>query len=235
MNALIMGGSGGIGRAFVDYLLKQEEASVIHTTYHQHYPDLDEKRVILHRVDVSREAEIENLCSQLDEIDLCINAVGMLHDPVNGPEKSTRQIDPDFFMKNMTVNALPTLLLAKHITPHFKHRRPAHFATVSARVGSIEENYLGGWYSYRSSKAALNMILKTLSIEWKRSLPNVTVSALHPGTVETRLSGPFQKNVPAGQLFNAAKSVGQMMQVIGQLTPKQSGNFWSFDGEKLPW
>ncbi len=235
MNALILGGSGGIGQAFIDHFLQQENIDSIHATYHQRVPEQADSRIQWHQVDVTQEADIENLCGQIDEIDFCINAVGMLHDEVHGPEKSTRQIDPDYFLKSMAVNALPTLLLAKHMVPHFKHKRPAIFATVSARVGSIEENYLGGWYSYRASKAALNMLLKTLSIEWKRSLPNVTVAALHPGTTNTRLSSPFHKNVPSDQLFEPAQSVSYMMQVIERLAPAHSGKFWSFDGEVLPW
>ena len=235
MKALVVGGSGGIGQAFVQYLLDQDHVDQIHATYHLQPPQISDDRLHWKQVDVTREAEIEKLCAELDEIDFCINAVGLLHDDQHGPEKSTRQIDADYFIKSMTVNALPTMLLAKHIVPLFKHKRPAVFATVSARVGSIEENYLGGWYSYRASKAALNMILKTLSIEWKRNLRNVTVAALHPGTTDTRLSRPFHKNVPSEQLFGPAKSVGYMMQVIDRLTPEYSGRFWSFDGENLPW
>ena len=235
MKALVVGGSGGIGQAFVQYLLDQGNADQIHATYHAKPSQLTDDRLHWHQVDVTREAEIEQLCTELDEIDLCINAVGMLHDDQHGPEKSTRQIDADYFIKSMTVNALPTLLLAKHIVPLLQHKRPAVFATVSARVGSIEENYLGGWYSYRASKAALNMLLKTLSIEWKRNLRNVTVAALHPGTTDTPLSRPFHRNVPSDQLFEPARSVGYMMQVIDRLRPEYSGRFWSFDGENLPW
>lgn len=235
MNTLIMGGSGGIGQAFIEQYLKHDKSNLIHATYYQNKPGSFNRRVQWHQVNVTEEEQIESLCSQLDEIDVSINAIGMLHDSIHGPEKSTRQIDADYFLNSMKINALPTLLLAKHLAPCLKHKRPAHFATVSARVGSIEENHLGGWYSYRASKAALNMVLKTLSIEWKRELPNIVVSALHPGTTDTRLSRPFQKNVPAGSLFSPAQSVGYMMQVIEGLSPKQSGSFWSFDGETLPW
>ncbi|MCP4077538.1 MAG: SDR family NAD(P)-dependent oxidoreductase [Gammaproteobacteria bacterium] len=235
MNALVLGGSGGIGQAFIDYLLKQDKTQRIHATFYQHHPGVHDERVCWHKVDVTQDSAIKDLCSQFDEIELCINAVGMLHDQAHLPEKSARQIDPDFFTRSVLINALPSLLLARHLSPHFKHQRPAHFAVVSARIGSIEENRLGGWYSYRASKAALNMALKTLSIEWKRSLPNVIVSALHPGTTDTRLSRPFQKNVPSHDLFHPSKSVTSMMQVIDNLTPGQSGNFWSFDGQKLPW
>jgi len=118
---------------------------------------------------------------------------------------------------------------------NFKHGRPALFATVSAKVGSIEDNRLGGWYSYRASKAALNMCLKTLAIEWQRSLPNVAVAALHPGTTDTDLSKPFQRHVPEHQLFSPDQSVIYMVNVLQKLKPADSGKFWAFDGELLPW
>lgn len=235
MNALILGGSGGIGQAFVEHLLQSHQDISIDATYHRHKPARVDTRCRWHAADITQERDIERLCANIDELDLCINAVGLLHDQQHQPEKSTRQIGADYFMKSMQINALPTLLLAKHLAPHFKHKRQAVFATVSARVGSIEENYLGGWYSYRASKAALNMILKTLSIEWQRSLPNVSVAALHPGTTDTALSKPFQSHVPEQQLFEPATSVSYMMDVIRQLIPENSGKFWSFDGEILPW
>ena len=94
---------------------------------------------------------------------------------------------------------------------------------------------LGGWVSYRASKAALNMCLKTVAIEWGRTLPNVTVAALHPGTTDTALSKPFQRHVPAGQLFSPQQSAGYMLEVLDQLNARDSGKFWAFDGELLPW
>ena len=235
MNAVIIGGSGGIGQAFIQYLLDKYTDGSVHATYHLHEPQYINPRLHWHPVDITQESEIEAFCSQLGEVDLCINAAGLLHDAQHGPEKSTRHINQDYFLKSMRVNAMPTLLLAKYMAAHFRHKRPVVFATVSARVGSIGENYLGGWYSYRASKAALNMILKTLSIEWKRSLPNVAVAALHPGTTDTPLSRPFQQNVAADQLFSASQSVNYMMQVVERLSANETGKFWSFDGETLPW
>ena len=102
-------------------------------------------------------------------------------------------------------------------------------------MGSIGDNRLGGWVSYRASKAALNMCMKTLSIEWRRTLPNVSVAVLHPGTTDTALSKPFQRNVPPGQLFSADRSVGDMLGVLDRLGQEDSGGFWAYDGERLPW
>ncbi|MGB5727629.1 MAG: SDR family NAD(P)-dependent oxidoreductase, partial [Thiogranum sp.] len=157
------------------------------------------------------------------------------HTRGQGPEKTIRQIDPAFFLENMSINALTALLLAKHLHGKFRHGRPAVFATVSAKVGSIGDNRLGGWFSYRASKAALNMCLKTLAIEWQRTLPNVAVVALHPGTTDTALSKPFQRHVPHGQLCTPGYSVNCMLNVLENLKPAHSGEFLAFDGERLPW
>ena len=238
MKIVILGASGGIGNAFVQAYANQADTAnhEIVATYHHHRPELTHPNVSLYQADITDEPQVQQLAAQLDEVDMLINAVGMLHTADFGPEKSTRDLNSAQFIESMRINSLPTLLLAKHFAKRFRHRRPAIFATVSARVGSIEENYLGGWYSYRASKAALNQSLKTLSIEWRRNLKNVCVAALHPGTTDTSLSKPFQANVPAAQLFAPQQSVEYMIKnVIEQLTPAQSGRFWSFDGTHLPW
>ena len=235
MNIAIIGGSGGIGEAFIGQLLEQKGITAVHATHHQHEPGLQDPSLHWHRVDVSKEQDIEALADELDELDWLNNAAGMLHTPQQGPEKTIRRLEPEFFLHNIQVNALPTLLLAKHLHGKFKHGRPALFATISAKVGSIEDNRLGGWYSYRASKAALNMGMKTLSIEWQRSLPNVSVIAIHPGTTDTALSKPFQRNVPEHQLFSPDKTVQQILDVLSSLKPGDTGRFLAFDGEQLPW
>ncbi|MGB5541241.1 MAG: SDR family NAD(P)-dependent oxidoreductase [Gammaproteobacteria bacterium] len=235
MKIVITGGSGGIGRAFVAALCRRVEVESITATYHTHPPDTDHASVTWQRLDLTDEASVRDWSQQLGEIDWLINAAGILHSPAHGPEKTIRQLDPDFFVDNIRVNTLPTLLLAKHLHSRFRHGRPAVFATVSARVGSIEDNYLGGWFSYRASKAALNMSLKTLAIEWQRMLPNVAVAALHPGATDTALSRPFHRKVPPEQLFTPAQSVSYMLNVLDSLKPEQSGRFLAFDGERLPW
>ncbi len=235
MKVVIAGGSGGIGSAFVAALVARPAVEQVIATGNRHAKVYEHPKVRFNRLDLTDEAAIRDWAAQLDEVDWLVNAAGVLHTTAHGPEKTVRQIDPAFFLENMGVNALPTLLLAKHLHGKFRHGRPAVFATVSAKVGSIEDNRLGGWYSYRASKAALNMCLKTLAIEWQRTLPNVTVIALHPGTTDTPLSKPFQRNVPEGQLFSPGYSVSCMMKVLDNLGPAQSGRFLAFDGEHLPW
>lgn len=235
MNVSIIGASGGIGQAFMNCMVNQPMIKTINATYNNNKPEYTHNKVSWHKLDVSNESSVKAWSDKLDQIDWLINAVGVLHTSDHGPEKSIRQLDAGFFIHNTLINTVPTLLLAKHLQNKFKHGRPAIFATLSAKVGSIEDNRLGGWYSYRASKAALNMCLKTLSIEWQRTLPNVTVAALHPGTTDTRLSKPFQKHVPKQQLFSPDQSVNYMLDVLNALKPEDTGKFWAFDGEILTW
>ena len=236
MKIVIAGGSGGIGGAFVDKLAGRPDVETVVATYHRSSPpEVEHPNVSWQQLDLTQEPTIRDWAAQIGEIDWLINAVGMLHTPAQGPEQTIRHIDPAFFLHSMSINTVPTLLLAKHLHGNFRHGRPAVFATVSAKVGSIEDNRLGGWFSYRASKAALNMCLKTLAIEWRRSLPNVAVAALHPGTTDTPLSRPFQHNVPTGQLFTPAQSVSYMLDVLDGLNSADSGQFLAFDGGKLPW
>jgi NAD(P)-dependent dehydrogenase (short-subunit alcohol dehydrogenase family) len=133
------------------------------------------------------------------------------------------------------VNSIGPVLLAKHFLCHFRHNEPSIFATISAKVGSIGDNQLGGWYGYRASKAALNMFLKTTAIEYGRVAPKNVLVMLHPGTTNTKLSQPFQKNVPPEKLFTPERTVNQLMAILLQVKPEDSGNFYSWDGTILPW
>ncbi len=138
-------------------------------------------------------------------------------------------------MHYFQVNSIGAILLAKHLLPLFKHGDRSVFATISAKVGSIGDNQLGGWYGYRASKAALNMLMKTASIEYGRTCPQAIVVTLHPGTTDTRLSLPFQGNVPPEKLFSVERTVTQLLTVIEQLEDSDSGQFFSWDGSRLPW
>ena len=195
-------------------------------------------------MDVCDESSIEQAADiikqQTNHIDWVINCAGLLHTDTQQPEKALRQMETDFFLQNMQVNALASLLIAKHFKPLLvKSKRsndtPAIFATISARVGSISDNQLGGWYSYRMSKAALNMGMKNLSIEWGRSLKDVCVVVMQPGTVNTQLSAPFQSNVADGHLFSPAYSAECLLEVLSNMTATQSGSFVDWAGESIPW
>ena len=236
MKALLVGAGGGIGGAFLQALVERDSISLVHATCFRSSPTLQHPKVHWHQTDLCDDQSVAALTASIGPpLDYLINAAGMLHDDSGQPERTIKRFDPKFFERNIRNNTLPTLLLAKHAEPLLKNSPRAVFATVSARVGSIEENRLGGWVSYRSSKAALNMALKTLSIEWRRTLPQTVVAALHPGTTATRLSAPFRSNVAAHKLFSPRQSADYMLAVIDKLEPADSGRFWSWDGTELPW
>ena len=249
-NYLIVGGSGGIGQAIVKQLIemtannKSNGNGKIFPTYHTNQPDFTADNLHWLPIDVSNEKSIEQAVTEIKQqathIDWVINCVGLLHTPNNQPEKALRQLETDFFLQNMQINALASLLIAKHIKPLLaKAERdadnPAVFATISARVGSISDNELGGWYSYRMSKAALNMGMKNLSIEWNRSLKAVCVVVMQPGTVDTQLSSPFQSNVADEKLFSPSYSAEHLIEVLNSMTAAQSGCFVDWAGESIPW
>ena len=229
---LITGGT--IGTALAQQFADDDEVESITLTWHSRKPEVTSKKITTAQLDLSDEGAVGDLFARLDKLDGVINAVGFLHGDDIGPEKSISRVDPASFFKSMETNTLPTLLLAKHSRGLLKASRSSSFASLSARVGSIEDNRLGGWYSYRASKAALNMLLKTLAIEWSFALPKCTVAALHPGTVVSPLSKPFTRDNATG-LFSAEESATHLKAILDNLTPQQSGRFWSWDGTEIPW
>ncbi|MEH6452809.1 MAG: SDR family NAD(P)-dependent oxidoreductase [Psychromonas sp.] len=235
MKILIIGGSGGIGAALVQLFLTSHPEAIIYSTYRSNKPDIDNSRIHWFKVDLSSEQEIRSLAERIPELTLLVNAVGILHQPDNQPEKSIKEFNGDFFNHNMTSNVMPTIYLAKHFAVHLKSKKNSHFVTISARIGSIEDNKIGGWISYRCSKAALNMALKTISVEWKYKLPNCCVFAFHPGTTDTNLSKQFQRNVPANKLFTPEYVAHCLAELISKKTATDSGQFFSYDGSKIPW
>jgi NAD(P)-dependent dehydrogenase (short-subunit alcohol dehydrogenase family) len=247
INTLIVGASRGIGLGFVRKLLSDDTVGKIYATYRQPetatelitlanaYPD----KLTCFVMDITDESQME-ICTQkmradIDKLHLAVNCVGILHDPSLQPEKSLRHINSENLLRYFQINSIASVLLAKHLLPLFKHPEPSVFACISAKVGSIGDNKLGGWYGYRASKAALNMLMRTTAIEYKRSSPKTIIATLHPGTTDTQLSQPFQKNVPPEKLFSVERTVSQLMDVIENLKDGDSGEFFSWDGSKLPW
>ncbi|MGC1469467.1 MAG: SDR family oxidoreductase [Sphingorhabdus sp.] len=158
----------------------------------------------------------------------------MLHQAAIQPEKSLRALSTDAFEQAFAINTIGPALIGKHMLPRLPKDRRSVFAFLSARVGSISDNRLGGWHAYRASKAALNMIVRNLAIEMARTHPQAIIVALHPGTVDTELSSPFQRSVAPEKLFTAEYAAEQMLQVLGDLTPEDSGHLFAWDGEKIP-
>lgn len=246
-NALIVGASQGIGLGFVRNLLQQDNVQKIYATYRNKQTAdelfiLDKQyrdRLECIQVDITEESNIVSALKQIQEsvtqLHLVVYCVGVLHEGNLSPEKSLRQIKPENLIYSFQVNSIGAVLLAKHLMPLFNPRENSIFASISAKVGSIGDNRLGGWYGYRASKAALNMFLKTTAIEYSRRCPKTIVVALHPGTTETRLSQPFQKHVPTGKLFPVEHTVNLLSKVIAGLEIKDSGEFFAWDGSQLPW
>ncbi|PST96410.1 short chain dehydrogenase [Photobacterium iliopiscarium] len=235
MNVLVLGGTGGIGLAIVQQLLLIKPHANIHATFFHHQPQYQHSQLHWHQCDITLENHIKALAKQLPQLDVVINAVGMLHTTEHQPEKSIQQFDTNFFQTNIQTNTLPSLLIAKHFMAALKTSSRSYFVTISAKVGSIEDNKLGGWISYRSSKAALNMAIKTISIEWRTKLPHCCVIAFHPGTTASQLSKPFQRNVAPHKLFTPTYTAQCLLSLLARLTPQETGQFLSYDGNTLPW
>ncbi|MGI9523760.1 MAG: SDR family NAD(P)-dependent oxidoreductase [Hyphomicrobiaceae bacterium] len=235
IDALVVGANGGLGQAFVEALSTDENIRRVHTWSRRRLADGYEKLSSC-VVDVGDEAELRSAARKIDRLSLIIVATGVLHDS-NGlfPEKSFKSLDPVNMAESFRVNAILPAMVAKHALPRFPRNERTVFCALSARIGSISDNRLGGWHSYRASKAALNQIIKCLSIELRRTHPDAVCIGLHPGTVDTGLSQPFQKSLAPGQsLFQPAKAVDQLLNVINASTPDQSGSLFAWDGELIP-
>jgi NAD(P)-dependent dehydrogenase (short-subunit alcohol dehydrogenase family) len=197
------------------------------------------ERLICIALDVTQESQIAELVQTIQtttrQLHWVVNCVGMLYDGALQPEKSLQQLNAEQLLQYFQVNSISAALLAKHLLPLLKHQERSIFASISAKVGSIGDNQLGGWYGYRASKAALNMLMKTAALEYSRKSPNTIIALLHPGTTDTRLSAPFQRNVPPEKLFSIERTVNQLWTVLNQLEPTDSGQFFSWDGTALPW
>jgi NAD(P)-dependent dehydrogenase (short-subunit alcohol dehydrogenase family) len=238
IRALVVGASGGIGRALTTQLAADQQiASVLAWSRRPRPSDDDaENAKITHAsVDITDEASIIAGLAGVTHLDLVIVATGLLHDTSRqiAPEKTWRSLDADQMARSFAVNTIGPALLAKHTLPLFPRDRRAIYAALSARVGSIGDNRLGGWHSYRAAKAALNQIIRTLAIELARTHKQTVCVGLHPGTVATGLSKPFQSGVTAEKLFTPEQSATYLLGVIGALTPAHSGNIFAWDGQVI--
>ena len=236
LRAIIIGASGGIGRAFIEEFSSSSQINEIHALSRKTHTYLSPK-VIPHEFDFSDEENISRLASTLErtgKFDLIIIASGFLHNQDIKPEKTMRSMSLGNLQANFAINTFGPALTAKHFLPLMRKNQKTVFATLSARVGSISDNRLGGWYAYRASKAALNMITKSLAIENGRRNKDCIIIGLHPGTVDTDLSKPFQNNVPKEKLFSADDSAQKLISVINQVTSDDSGYLLDWAGLKIP-
>lgn len=231
----VIGSSGAIGSAFVRQLALAHPNGVIHA-FSREPTQYVQENIRGYRIDYTDEASIAEAAScaaQQGPLDLVLVASGILHDNGMMPEKSLRDLSAEKFHHLFAVNTVLPALIAKHFLPKLAKNRRVVFAALSARVGSITDNQLGGWYAYRTSKAALNMIIKTASIEMARRNKQAIIVSLHPGTVDSGLSKPFQANVPEGKLFTPDYSAGKLLAVVDKLTTEDSGKHFAWDGQPI--
>lgn len=234
--ALVFGASGGIGRAFVKALTADARCAQVYAAARGAVPS--EPKVSPLAFALEDEASIVRAVAEATAdgpLDLVIVATGLLHDAGISPEKSWRALDEDNLEELFRVNAIGPALIAKHVFGHLRADRKSAFVALSARVGSIEDNRLGGWHGYRASKAALNMLIKTCAIELARRNPHAVCVTTHPGTVDTGLSKPFRSSVRPEALFTPEHSVACLLSVIDRATSADTGKLLAWDGAVIPY
>ncbi len=227
-DAVVIGALGGIGAAFTKQLEADDGVGAVlpfaRSTQDTH-------------IDLTNESSIEAAAaraSQFANLRLVIVAAGLLHDGELQPEKALRDLSVEGFERNFAVNTIGPALVLKHFARLMPRTGKSAIACLSARVGSISDNRLGGWYAYRASKAALNMVLRTSAIELARTRRELVVLGLHPGTVDTGLSAPFQGAVADGKLFSPEQSASHLLDAINAATIEQSGSVVAWDGSTVP-
>lgn len=229
-------GAGGIGRALVEAITARGDYDRIFVGARRPTQDWP-RHVTPFAFDLTREATIAPAAQMIGgPVDLVLVATGLLSDAAEGitPEKTFHALDARAMAHVLAVNTIGPALIAKHMLPLLPRERRAIFAALSARVGSLGDNRLGGWHSYRASKAALNMVLVNLAIEMARTHPMAIIAGLHPGTVATELSAPFQRGVAPERLFTPEQAAQHLLAVLDQLGPPDSGGTFAWDGQRLP-
>lgn len=246
-HALVTGASSGIGLAVVRALLDDGEVARVYAVARgaadsAALADLvavHGGRLLPIGADLTSADDLRVLAARVSEctdaLHLVFNAAGMLHAPDLRPEKSLLSLRAEALAQVFALNAFAPVLLVQALLPLLAHRSPIVLASLSARVGSIGDNQLGGWYAYRASKAAQNQLFRTLAIELRRTHPHAACVLLHPGTVDTPLSRPFQGGVPAGKLFSPDFAARQLLAIVARMTPADSGRFYAWDGAEIPW
>lgn len=245
-NALIIGASGDIGIRMTQLLLEKgihviasvRDHNLNKSEYLNTLKSDYKSQLILVSMDISAQESVEKAFSFIsghtNKLHLIINCTGLLHNNKGlQPEKRLEDVNTDNLVQSFTVNSIGPLLIARYALPLLRHNDRSVLSNISARIGSISDNRAGGWYAYRAAKAAQNMLTKTLAIELNRRSPNTICVGLHPGTVNTKLSKPFQRNLKLGQLTTAKQSVNYLYKVITKLEKKDSGKIFAWDGSEI--
>jgi NAD(P)-dependent dehydrogenase (short-subunit alcohol dehydrogenase family) len=234
--AVVIGASGGIGAALVKALLDQSTFTTVVALARSFEDDLERTARFQHgSIDIANENSISAAAARLGgDVRLVIVATGALQgNGIPPPEKTYRMIDAAGMLESYRINAVGPAIVAKHMLPRLTLSGRNVFAVLSARVGSIGDNRSGGWHSYRASKAALNMFVRNLAIETAHRSPQTICVGLHPGTVDTELSRPFQRSVPENRLFTPMAAASRLLMVIDGLTPSDTGNVVAWDGNTV--
>lgn len=236
LNVAIIGASGGIGAALLAECIQSPSVAHVHALSRKGdaHPSPKVNALKFDFTDEESLTAAAEVLKQSTPLDLIILATGLLHGSGISPEKNMRALSAASFARSLEINTIGPALTAKYLLPLLRRNEKAVFAALSARVGSISDNRLGGWYAYRASKAALNMIIKTLAIEHGRQFKDSVIIGLHPGTVDTDLSKPFQGNVPDSQLFTPQYSAQKLLTVIDALSPRDSGYIFDWAGKRVP-
>jgi len=224
--AVVFGAGGGIGGALADALAQVEIFSQVVAFSRATQPAID----LLDEASLERAA---TFAAAQGELRLVIDATGFLHDAAQKPEKTWRQLEAGNLARAFALNAIGPALIMKHVLPLLPRSGKSVFATLSARVGSIGDNRLGGWYAYRASKAALNQLVRTAAVELARRAPDAICAALHPGTVATGLSAPFEAT--GLEVHMPAAAARHLLNVAEALTREDTGGFFDWRGQKVPW
>lgn len=233
-NIVIFGATGAIGNAIL-YKLSKDYPNANISAFSQQEVTEKLTNVDYGQINYDDESSIDAISNKFEKnLDLVFVATGILHTQDLSPEKSLKEISSVNFQSLFTANTIFPALVAKYFIPKLNNKYKSILAVISARVGSISDNKLGGWYAYRMSKAALNMFVKTASIETKRLNNRAIIVALHPGTVESKLSKPFQSRVSEGKLFSAEYSADKLLQVLDGLKINDTGKCFAWDAQEIP-
>jgi len=237
-NALIIGASSTIAQAAIKQLESDASYSRIYAISRSRPALASSQKVIWIECD-NTEASIQNVCQTLKEAPEPITKVlicnGILHNQNMMPEKKLEEVTADNLNQVFHANTIVPMLWLSRLAPILKSQQDTQIAILSARVGSISDNQSGGWYSYRASKAALNMLIKNSSIEYARRAKNVKLIAFHPGTTDTPLSKPFQRGVPEGKLFTAEFVASQLLSIMDQATMDNKAAFLDWNNQAIDW